>query len=128
MMIEGFGVDIVEVKRIKAAVRKFGTRFLNRIYTKRELAYCRSKGAPEEHLAARFAAKEAVYKAFGGDGKNPIAWTDVEIINDRNGKPVVILKGAAKRLMSKRKVKKAVVSLSHAKNYAVGNCILLKND
>ncbi len=127
-MIEGFGVDIVEVKRIKAAVRKFGGRFLNRIFTKRELAYCRSKGVPEEHLAARFAAKEAVYKAFGGDGKNPIAWTDVEIINDGNGKPIVTLKGSAKRLMLKRKVKKAVVSLSHTKNYAVGNCILLGKD
>ena len=125
-MIEGFGVDIVEVKRIKSAAKKFGARFLDRIFTKRELAYCRRKGAPEQHLAARFAAKEAVYKAFGGDGKNPIAWTDVEIINDKHGKPLVVLKGTAKRLMTRRKVKKAVVSLSHTKNYAVGNCILLK--
>ena len=127
-MIEGFGVDIVEVKRIKAAAKKFGARFLDKIYTKRELAYCKGKGVPEQHLAARFAAKEAVYKAFGGDGKNPIAWTDIEIINDRSGKPTVVLKGTAKKLMLKRKVKKAVVSLSHTKNYAVGNCILLKND
>ncbi len=125
-MIEGFGVDIVEVKRIKAAVKKFGARFLEKIYTKRELAYCKRKGIPEQHLAARFAAKEAVYKAFGGDGKNPIAWTDVEIINDGNGKPVVELKGTARKLMLKRGVKKAVVSLSHTRNYAVGNCILLK--
>jgi holo-[acyl-carrier protein] synthase len=125
-MIEGFGVDIVEVKRIKAAVNKFGARFLGKIYTKRELAYCKSKGMPEQHLAARFAAKEAVYKAFGGDGKNPIAWTDVEIVNDKNGKPMVMLKGTAKKLMLKRGVRKTVVSLSHTRNYAVGNCILLK--
>ncbi len=125
-MIEGFGVDIVEVRRIKAAVKKFGSHFLDKIFTLREIAYCKGKGAPEQHLAARFAAKEAVYKAFGGDGNNPIAWTDVEIINDKHGKPLVILKGTAKRLMTKRKVKKAVVSLSHTKNYAVGNCILLK--
>lgn len=125
-MIEGFGVDIVEVKRIKAAVKKFGSRFLNKIFTKRELSYCKSKGVPEQHLAARFAAKEAVYKAFGGDGKNPIAWTDVEIINDRHGKPLVILKGTARKLMTKRRVGQAVVSLSHTKNYAVGNCILLR--
>ena len=96
-MIEGFGVDIVEVKRIKAAVKKFGAHFLNRIFTPREVAYCKMKGAPEQHLAARFAAKEAVYKAFGGDGKNPIAWTDVEIINDKHGKPLVVLKGTAKK-------------------------------
>lgn len=127
-MIEGFGVDIVEVKRIKAAMKKFGARFLNKIYTKRELAYCRKKGAPEQHLAARFAAKEAVYKAFGGDGRNPIAWTDVEIINDRNGRPIVILKGTAKKLMRKRRISEAVVSLSHTKSYAVGNCILLRKD
>lgn len=127
-MIEGFGVDIVEVKRIKAAAKKFGARFLDKIYTERELAYCRGRSVPEQHLAARFAAKEAVYKAFGGDGKNPIAWTDIEIINDRSGKPTVVLKGTAKKLMLKRKVNRAVVSLSHTKNYAVGNCILLKND
>lgn len=125
-MIEGFGVDIVEVKRIKSAVRKWGGKFLSKVYTKRELAYCRSRGVPEQHLAARFAAKEAVYKAFGGDGENPIAWTDVEIINEKNGRPTVVLKGTAKKLMRKRKVAKAVVSLSHTKNYAVGNCILLK--
>ncbi|MDD5073449.1 MAG: holo-ACP synthase [Candidatus Omnitrophica bacterium] len=125
-MIEGFGVDIVEVKRIKAAAKKFGARFLDKIFTKRELAYCRRRVSPEQHLAARFAAKEAVYKAFGGDGNNPIAWTDVEIINDKHGKPLIVLKGTAKRLMTKRGVKKAVVSLSHTKNYAVGNCILLK--
>jgi holo-[acyl-carrier protein] synthase len=124
-MIEGFGVDIVEVKRVKAAVRKYGRRFLNKIYTKRELDYCRGKGAPEQHLAARFAAKEAVYKAFGGGGKTAIAWTDVEVINEKNGRPKVILKGSAKKLMAKRKIAKAVISLSHTKNYAVGNCLLI---
>lgn len=127
-MIEGFGVDIVEVKRVKAAVKKYGGRFLDKIYTKREIDYCRSKGAPEQHLAARFAVKEAVYKAFGGDGKITIAWTDVEVINEKNGKPNVILKGSAKRLMDKRKIMKAVISLSHTKNYAVGNCILVRKD
>lgn len=123
-MIKGFGVDIVEVKRVKAAVKKYGRRFLYKIYTKRELDYCRSKGAPEQHLAARFAAKEAVYKAFGGDGKIAIAWTDIEVINEKNGKPKVILKGSAKRLMNKRNVLNVVISLSHTKNYAVGNCLL----
>ncbi len=124
-MIEGFGVDIVEVKRVKSAVKRWGSKFLNKIYTRRELDYCKNKVTPEEHLAARFAAKEAVYKAFGG-GKSPIAWTDVEIINEANGRPKVVLKGTAKELMLKRKVSKALVSLSHTKNYAVGNCILLR--
>ncbi len=124
-MIEGFGVDIVEVKRVKSAVKKWGRRFLDKIYTKREIAYCKSKGAPEQHLAARFAAKEAVYKAFGPDGKTAILWTDVEILNEKNGKPKVILKGSAKRLKEKMRISKVVVSLSHTKNYAVGNCILL---
>lgn len=125
-MIEGFGVDIVEVTRIKSAVKKWGGRFLNKIFTKRELAYCKTKGAPEQHLAARFAAKEAVYKAFGGDGKTPILWTDIEILNEKNGKPKVVLKGSAKRLKEKRQISNVVVSLSHTKNYAVGNCILLR--
>lgn len=127
-MIEGFGVDIVEVKRVRAAVKKYGRRFLDKIYTKREVDYCGSKGAPEQHLAARFAVKEAVYKAFGGGGKITIAWTDVEVVNEKNGKPKAILKGSAKILMDKRKIIKAVISLSHTKNYAVGNCILIKKD
>ncbi|MFH0771083.1 MAG: holo-ACP synthase [Candidatus Omnitrophota bacterium] len=125
-MIEGFGVDIVEVKRIRSAVKRWGNKFLDKVYTKRELAYCMSKGSAEQHLAARFAAKEAVYKAFGGDGKNPIVWTDVEVINESNGKPKIILKGSAKKLMGKRKVSQAFISLSHTKNYAVSNCILIK--
>lgn len=127
-MIEGFGVDIIEVRRIECAVKKWGRRFTDKIYTKRELAYCKGKGAPEEHLAARFAVKEAVYKAFGGDGKMSILWTDVEILNEGNGKPKAILKGSAKRLKEKRRISKVVVSLSHTRNYAVGNCILLKKD
>lgn len=119
-------MDIVEVTRIRSAVKKWGGRFLNKIFTKRELAYCKTKGAPEQHLAARFAAKEAVYKAFGGDEKMPILWTDVEILNEKNGKPKVMLKGSAKRLKEKRRISNVVVSLSHTKNYAVGNCILLR--
>lgn len=125
-MIEGFGVDIIEVKRVKAAVARYGRRFLNKIYTKRELDYCEGRGIPEEHLAARFAVKEAVYKAFGGDSKIAIAWTDVEVLNEKNGKPKIVLKGSAKKLMNKRNIAKAVISLSHTRNYAVGNCILLK--
>lgn len=125
-MIEGFGVDIVEIKRVKAAVARYGRRFLNKIYTKRELDYCKSKGIPEQHLAARFAAKEAVYKAFGGDSKIAIAWTDVEVLNEKNGKPKIVLKGSARKLMDKRNISRAIISLSHTRNYAVGNCILLK--
>lgn len=125
-MIEGSGIDIVEVKRIKSSVKKWGRRFLDKIYTKRELAYCKAKGAPEQHLAARFAAKEAVYKAFGGDKEISIVWTDVEILNEKNGKPKVLLKGNAKKLKEKRRISKVVISLSHTKNYAVGNCILLR--
>lgn len=125
-MIAGFGVDIIEVKRIRSSIRKWGRAFLDKIYTKRELDYCKSKGAPEQHLAARFAAKEAVYKAFGGDGKTPIAWTDVEILNEKNGKPKVILRGNAKKLKQSRGITNVEVSLSHTKNYAVGNCILLR--
>jgi holo-[acyl-carrier protein] synthase len=121
------GIDIVEIKRLEKVSKKWGKSFLKKVYTDRELAYAKSKRFPYQHLAARFAAKEAIFKALGEVERNFVGWKNVEILNDNYGKPVVYWHGAAERSRKKRGLKGAVVSLSHTENYAVANAMLLFN-
>ncbi len=88
-MIHGVGIDIVNVARFKAAMERWGTRFTHRLFTDDELSYCMSRKRPEMHLAARFAAKEAFFKAMGG----PLSFTDIEVLRDDNGRPELRVKG-----------------------------------
>jgi holo-[acyl-carrier protein] synthase len=118
-MILGTGVDITEVSRIKKAAEKWGEAFLNRVFTDEELANSKSRGSLYQHLAGRFAAKEAVFKALGDAGLN---WKDIEILNDKEGKP------CCKFLNAKGKGKDVIVSISHVKNYAVANAIITKKN
>ena len=114
-MVLGTGVDITEVRRLKQAVEKWGEDFLNRIFTKEELENAKTRGSLYQHLAGRFAAKEEVFKAAGD--KN-LTWKDVEILNDKEGKPLcVLLNGKGKRL-------DVHISISHVKTYAVANAII----
>ena len=117
------GTDIIEVKRIQDAVENIGETFLNKIYTKNELEYCLSKNEMRyQHLAARFAAKEAIYKAISYllKDKYDITWTDVEIVNDENGKP------QANFLNNKpEEIEQIDISLSHIKEYAIANCMVI---
>ncbi len=109
-MQKGIGIDIIEINRIKAAVKQFNSHFLNKIYTEREIEYCTNRKAlkyPE--LAARFAAKEAYSKAIG-TGIRGIKWRAIEIINDSRGKPNIYI--------DKKLLNSAMVSLSHSNNYA----------
>lgn len=118
------GTDIIEIDRIKEAIEKTNDKFLNKIFSTREIEYCESKkNAKYEHYAARFAAKEAVFKSvsiFLKD-KYDITWKDAEILNDKNGKPYVILND----IYFKEKIKSIDVSMSHCKNYATANVIVL---
>lgn len=119
------GVDIVEIKRLEKISKKWGRRFLRTVYTTRELDYARSRRFPYQHLAARFAAKEAMFKALGEVEKDFVGWRNIEIVNDAYGKPVVHWHGAADRARKKRKIRSAVVSLSHTQNYAVASALLI---
>ncbi|MFH1460030.1 MAG: holo-ACP synthase [Candidatus Omnitrophota bacterium] len=119
------GTDIIETKRIKDAIKKWGDSFLKRIFTQKEINYSMDRRFYFEHLAARFAAKEAVLKALG-DGINGANLKEIEIINDKNGRPNVTLKGKLKKLGEEQKVKTINMSMSHTRNYAQAIAILIK--
>ena len=124
-MTGAIGIDIVEIKRLSRVSKKWGKAFLNKVYTERELAYAKSKRFPYQHLAARFAAKEAIFKALGEVETNFVGWKNIEILNDANGKPVVHWHKEAETSRKKRSLKGAVVSLSHTENYAVASAMLI---
>jgi len=123
-MIAGHGIDIIEISRIRAAVEKYGDTFLKRIFTPSELEYAKSKKIPYQHLAARFAAKEAFAKALGEP--DDVGWKEIELVNLENGKPVFKLSGRAERLKQKNKVSDVFVSVSHTKYYAVASVLLVR--
>ena len=109
------GVDIVEIERIEAALGKFGARFLGRVYTPLEVAFCRGRAS---ELAARFAAKEAVMKALG-TGARGVAWREIEVLPNRRGKPLVYLHGRAAERAEKIGLRSLDISMSHSREYAV---------
>jgi phosphopantethiene--protein transferase domain len=119
------GTDIIETKRVKDAVKKWGDAFLQRVFTQKEIAYSMKHRFYFEPLAARFAAKEAVLKAFG-DGISGANLKDIEIINDPSGRPVVTLKGKMKKLGQHQRVNAISVSMSHTRNYAQAMAIIVK--
>jgi len=122
-MVEALGIDIIEVKRIKKALEKWGKRFLERVYTPKELAYCLKKRYPEGSLAGRFAAKEAVMKALGTGLTLGVSWKDIEIVNDNKGKPEVFLYGKTRKISGNKKV---LVSISHTKEDAIAQAMIIK--
>ncbi|MBM3244657.1 MAG: holo-[acyl-carrier-protein] synthase [Candidatus Omnitrophica bacterium] len=116
-MIVGTGIDITEVRRLKQAVEKWGDEFLNRIFTKIELDNAKTRGSLYQHLAGRFAAKEAVFKALGNERLN---WKDIQILNDKTGRPnCIILNGKAAKV-------DVQISISHVKSYATAFAIITK--
>ena len=125
MNLLGIGIDVVEVERIGSSMDEFKDKFVNRIFTKSEQEYCDSQKRPEIHYAARFAAKEAIAKAFGtGIGKE-ISWLDMEIIRQASGEPTVIMSGNGKNYADKLKVVDIKISLTHAEHYAAANAVVL---
>lgn len=124
-MIRSIGVDIVEIRRIEASLSKRGERFLNRLFTPAEQAYCLSKSNASIYLAGRFAAKEAVLKVLGTGLRNA-KWTDIEIKKDDLGKPHVRLSGAAGALAAQQEISRILLSISHSRKYAVAQAVGVK--
>lgn len=122
----GIGVDLIENERMHYMLKKWGDAFKKRIFLRKEQEYCDSKAIPYRHYAGRFAVKESVSKAFGTGVGPHISWLDMEVVrDDRTGAPSVRIKGKAGRLAKKRGVKRILISLSHTKNYAVAQALIL---
>jgi holo-[acyl-carrier protein] synthase len=125
-MVIGIGIDIIEIDRIKESTENYGDRFLNKIYTQKELDYCLKKKYKYQHLAARFAAKEAVYKALATGWNKEVSWQNIEISNEPNGMPIVTLKGNLKKFLNKGINLK--ISMSHSRDYVACMAIIYKSD
>ncbi|MDB6123339.1 MAG: synthase [Pedosphaera sp.] len=123
-MILGLGIDIIEVDRIQASYEKFGERFLKRILHPNEIAYCLSHKSPAPFLAARFAAKEAISKAFGTGIGAQLGWQDMEVVRKDSGEPYVVLHEGGQKLLQERGARIVLISLSHTQNHAAAVAIL----
>ncbi len=123
-MILGVGIDIIEVARIQASYDKFGERFLSRILRPDEINYCLSHRVPGPFLAARFAAKEAISKAFGTGIGAQLAWQDMEVGRKESGEPFVILHDKGRALLESRGGRAVLISLSHTQEHATAIAVL----
>ena len=119
------GTDIIEIDRIKESIESLGDKFLNRVYTQKEIAYCESKKSQKyQHYAARFAAKEAIFKAISESlaDKFELGWNDYEVSNDETGKPIVKITGLDLKNIE------IDLSISHCKQYAVATAVAIFKD
>jgi holo-[acyl-carrier protein] synthase len=122
-MILGVGIDLIELDRFKAAMKRQGAPFLKKIFTAAERRYCEGKWNRIAHYTARFAAKEAVLKALGTGWSGGIRWTDVEIARDALGAVTVRLSGQAKKVAAKRKIRRVHLNITHAQKAAAAVAI-----
>jgi len=125
-MILGTGIDIIEVERIRTSLEKFGDRFCERILLPDEMAYCKLHARPAPFVAARFAAKEAISKAFGTGIGGKLGWQDMEIKRKDSGEPYIVLHGKGEELFKSRGASRLHISISHTEQYAAVVAILEK--
>ena len=123
-MLIGTGVDLIEIERIAHSIERYGDRFLRRIYTDHEIAYCTSKRSSAESFAARFAAKEAGAKALGTGISRGVTWIEFQIARQPGGRPVLELRGRAALLARELGVKTISLSLTHTANLAMATVMM----
>jgi holo-[acyl-carrier protein] synthase len=128
MNVVAHGVDFVEIRRIAELVERHGRAFLDRVFTAVEQDYCRGRKRELEHLAGRFAAKEAVLKVMGTGWRNGIAWTDVEVVNAVSGQPSIRLYGRCAEIASERGIAQVLISISHTDTHALASAIGLAEE
>jgi holo-[acyl-carrier protein] synthase len=119
MRIIGIGTDIIECRRIGRMIERHGEYFLQRVYTQREIDYCRAHRSSLERFAGRWAAKEAILKALGTGWRNGISWLDMEVRNETSGQPTVALGGFARDHARRQQIQSILISISHCRDYAV---------
>jgi holo-[acyl-carrier protein] synthase len=121
----GVGVDLVEVSRIADMLERHGERFLKRVYTEEELKHCMRMKYPQKHLAARFAAKEAVSKCFSTGIGSELSWKSISVINGANGEPNICFDEKGSKILSQRGGESVLISLSHTESMAVAFAVVV---
>ena len=124
MSVIGIGVDLIECARIQRSIDRFRDRFLHRVFTSGEIEYSMSMKFPARHLAARFAAKEAVSKAFGTGIGKAMGWRNIDIRKKASGEPFLVFSGPAQELAAKRGVTSVLITLSHTEHHAMASVVL----
>ncbi len=122
-MIQGIGIDIIEIDRIREMIERHGDRFVLKIFTDREIEYCRSKKIPFQHFAGRYAAKEAFSKAIATGWRGEFRWRDIEVSNNEFGQPSITLYGKLAERIGSDKV---LISMSHSDNTVVAFVVIEK--
>jgi holo-[acyl-carrier protein] synthase len=123
-MVVGVGTDMIEIARIDQSIRRFGERFLARVFTPQEIAFCQRKKAPAESFAARFAAKEAAAKALGTGIARGISWLEIEVVRAPGSAPTLALHGRAAQHARSLGVRRASLSLTHSRSTALAVVLL----
>jgi holo-[acyl-carrier protein] synthase len=123
-MVLGVGTDLMEIPRIAQSIERFGTRFLERVFTAREIAYCRQKKNAAESFAARFAAKEAGAKALGTGISHGVSWLELEVAREPSGRPVLQLSGRAADRARALGVTRVSLSLTHSREVALAVVVM----
>lgn len=118
-MVLGLGSDLIEIARIEQSIQRFGARFLERVYTPAEIAYCQAKKQAAESFAARFAAKEAGAKALGTGISYGISWPEIEVVREATGRPVLQWSGRALERVREMGVRRTSLTLTHAREMAL---------
>jgi len=126
IMIVGSGIDLVEIARIQQSMERFGQRFLKRVYTSAEQAYCLRKRNSAESLAARFAAKEAGAKALGTGISHGVSWLEIEVVREPSGRPTIQFHGRAAELAERMGVSRAALSITHTAALSMASVVLEK--
>jgi len=123
--VRGIGIDLVPISRMREVMDRWQDRFLTRVFTTDEIAYCRSRKDPVPHFAARFAAKEAGLKALGTGLRLGVSWRELEVRRERGGPPMLVLRGRSREIARDRGGDRMLLALSHDGDYAIAQAMLV---
>ena len=125
MTVRGIGIDLVHIPRMRAVIARWDDRFLRRVFTDGEIAYCRARRDPVQHFAARFAAKEAALKALGTGLSMGVRWRELEVRRERGQAPALVLSGRSRQIGASRGGRRMLVALTHDGDYAMAQAMLV---
>ena len=128
MTVRGIGVDLVQISRMREVIARWEERFVRRVFTDGEIAYCRARRDPVPHFAARFAAKEAGLKALGTGLRLGIQWRELEVVRERGQAPTLVLSGRSREIGHARGGSRMLLALTHDGDYALAQALLIGDD